>query len=288
MKADALRMVPRTMALGLAMVTGLFSFAAESTRSCRAATPHRYPDQHIGYPRQIAEAARKIQPKVVFLGDSITRHWYDTGREQWKKYLENETYRPANLGVSGDRTDEVLWRIDDGCLDGYEAKCIVLMIGTNNTGHFKVEDESPDDTASGVAAILERIRSKQPGAKIVLCAIFPRGATAEDIQRRRNETVNRKISSFADGKYVFWLDFNEQFLTFDGELIREIAPDLLHPGPYGYELWYAALKPYLDYAVAGGRLSAPPNRYGTHVRKGYSVDKDIVPPARFADGECPR
>lgn len=222
----------------------------ESGRTRHATVPHRYPDQQLGYPRYIAEVARKRQPKVVFLGDSITRHWCDTGKEQWKRYLDNETYRPVNLGVSGDRTDEVLWRIDDGCLDGYEAKCVVLMIGTNNTGHFKVEDESPEDTASGIAAILKRIRAKQPKAKIVLCAIFPRGAKPDDPNRKRNEAVNRRIRAFADGKGVLWLDFNKQFLTPDGELTREMAPDLLHPGPQGYELWFKALKPYLDKAVS--------------------------------------
>ena len=242
----------RTAAIGLIVgYWGAFGFAADGT--CRAVTPAGYPEQHVKFPRFIAAEAKRIQPKVVFLGDSITHHWRDTGLEQWKKYLANETYRPANLGVCGDKTDQVLWRIDDGCLDGYAAKCVVLMIGTNNSG---LKKDRPEDTAAGIKAILERIRAKQPKAKIVLCAVFPRGAMPDDPMRKRNEGINRLIKPLADGKTVCWLDITSDLLTADGELKKEVAPDFLHPGPCGYEAWFKALKPLLDAAVADGKRPA--------------------------------
>lgn len=208
-----------------------------------AAQAHAYPEQCRKFPRYIAAAARKKQPKVVFLGDSITHHWRDTGRMQWEKYLDNDMYRPVNLGVCGDRTSEVLWRIEDGCLDGYEANCVVLMIGTNNSGHFR---QKPDETAAGIKEILRQIREKQPKATIILCAIFPRGRKPTDSLRLLNEEVNSRIKAFADGKAVKWLDVGKKLLTDDGELLPSVAPDFLHPASCGYEIWFAMLKPLLD------------------------------------------
>lgn len=206
--------------------------------------------------------------KVVFVGDSITHFWEDRGQEQLRKYFSEGDYKMLDLGISGDRTEHVLWRLTEGKeLDGYAAKVVLLMIGTNNTGHFSMTDEPPIDTILGIHKILQTIREKQPTAKIVLTAIFPRGATMNDPLRRRNEIVNREIAKFADGKMIFWCDFNDQLLTVDGELPRGIFPDLLHPNGYGYEVWAAAVKPYIDYALSDGKLPAPPNRYAAVARK---------------------
>ena len=204
--------------------------------------------------------------KVVFIGDSITHFWETNGKEQLAKYFAEGDLKMLDLGTSADRTEHVLWRLTEGKeLDGYEAKCIFLMIGTNNSGHFKFSEEPPIDTILGIREILKVIRAKQPTAKVVLTAIFPRGATPGDGYRRRNETVNREIAKFADGKTVFWLDFNEQFLTADGVLPREVFPDLLHPGSYGYEVWASAALPYAVAALNGTPM--PPNRYAPFVRK---------------------
>lgn len=144
-------------------------------------------------------------------------------------------------------------------MDGYEAKIIFLMIGTNNSGHFPFEKEPPADTILGIREILKVIRAKQPKAKVVLTAIFPRGRDANDGCRRRNEVVNKEIAKFADGKTVFWCDFNDQFLTLDGLLPREIFPDLLHPDAFGYEIWASAVMPYATAALGGTPM--PPSRW---------------------------
>ncbi len=204
--------------------------------------------------------------KVVFIGDSITHFWESHGKAQLAKYFSEGDYKMLDLGISADRTEHVLWRLDEGGeLDGYEAKCILLMIGTNNTGHFPIEKESPGDTILGIREILKVIRAKQPKATVVLTAIFPRGATADDPMRIRNEVVNKEIQKFADGKTIFWCDFNDQFLTADGRLSRDVFPDLLHPCGLGYEIWYSAVKPYIDYALSDGKLPAPANRYALRI-----------------------
>lgn len=205
--------------------------------------------------------------KVVFIGDSITHFWETNGRDQLKKYFSEGDRKMLNLGFSADRTEHVLWRLTEGKeLDGYEAKVIFIMIGTNNSGHFPFEKETPIDTIHGIREILRTVRAKQPTAKIVLTAIFPRGEGPDDPCRRRNEAVNRVISEYCDGKDIFWLDFNEQFLTPDGRLPRDVFPDLLHPGPYGYEVWAAAVMPYVDAALSDGKIPMPPNRFASCVR----------------------
>ena len=186
---------------------------------------------------------------VVFIGDSITHFWEGKGRAVWEKYFAQGPYKALNLGFSGDRTEHVLWRLDHGELDGFKPKAIVLMIGTNNTGHRPVTQEPPADTVIGVKAVLEKIRSKAPGAKIILCAIFPRGEQPTDGCRVRNEIVNTEIKKFADDRTVFWCDFNDQMLTPDGVLTQEMMNDRLHPEACGYEIWAKAVIPYLNRAI---------------------------------------
>jgi len=200
--------------------------------------------------------------KVVFIGDSITHFWESNGRGQQKKYFSQGDWKMLDLGTSADRTEHVLWRLNEGKeLDGYEAKCVLLMIGTNNSGHFPIAKETPADTILGIREILRTIRAKQPKAKIVLTAIFPRGANPADGYRQRNDAVNREIQKWADGKTVFWCDLADKFLAADGTLPKTLFPDLLHPNAAGYEIWYQGVKPYIEYALSDGKLPAPKNLY---------------------------
>lgn len=185
--------------------------------------------------------------KVVFLGDSITHNWevngkgLDVFREIQKKY------DILNIGYSSDRTEHVLWRITEGGeLDGYSAKLVMLMIGTNNAGDRTVEVEPPHVTAFAIKEIVKVIRAKQQKAKIVLLPIFPRGASAEDPKRVRNEQVNAEIKNFADGKDVFWVDFNAKLVDEKGDT-KFCMSDRLHPNTAVYRnIWLPAIKPYLE------------------------------------------
>jgi beta-glucosidase len=180
---------------------------------------------------------------LVFVGDSITHNWEGArgpGSDYGGKPLAElkKRYSVLNLGFGGDRTQNVLWRLENGELDGYRAKCFMLMIGTNNGG------ESPHDTATGVKAILDVIARKQPQAKTILLPIFPCGATADHPWRIAKEKINVLIKGFADGDKVVWCDFNARFLNPDGTFPKGMMmDDNLHPLEPGYTIWAEAAAP---------------------------------------------
>jgi lysophospholipase L1-like esterase len=195
------------------------------------------------------EIAKKGEAQLVFLGDSITHGWEGKGKAIWE-----QTWAPlgaANFGIGGDRTEHVLWRIDHGNFDGIKPKEIVLMIGTNNTGHQDRPQKELDgaiyqcsaqQTADGIKAILAKLQQKCPEARILLLAIFPRGADKEDRFRRQNEATNAIVKGFADDKKVFFLDIGDKFLEADGTLPKSVMPDLLHPNEKGYQIWSDAIE----------------------------------------------
>ena len=224
--------------------------------------------------------------KVVFIGDSITHFWEGNGKAQWAKYFAEGQRKALDLGTSADRTEHVLWRLTEGKeLDGYEAKVILLMIGTNNSGHFPFDKEPPVDTILGIREILRVIREKQPNARTILTAIFPRGADANDACRRRNDVVNKEIAKFADGKKVIWCDFSDKFLDAQGRLSREIFPDLLHPNALGYEMWASAVIPLIDKALAAGPDEAIPSVWPSNPRI-YSLGQiPQIPCTRFGENK---
>lgn len=194
--------------------------------------------------------SKKGEAELVFLGDSITQGWEGKGKATWEKFYA--TRKAANFGIGGDRTEHVLWRLDNGNFDGLKPKLIVLMIGTNNTGHVNRPQKelngaiytcSAEQTAEGVKQILERLEKKAPQAKVLLLGIFPRGEKPADAMRQQNEKTNALIAKYADGKRVHYLDIGKTFLQEDGTLTREIMPDLLHLSDKGYDLWAEAIEP---------------------------------------------
>ena len=223
---------------------------------------------------------------VVFIGDSITHFWETYGKETWKKFFSSGPRRAINLGTSADRTEHVLWRLTEGGeLDGYKAKCILLMIGTNNSGHFPFEKEPPVDTVLGIREILKVIAEKQPDARTILTAIFPRGADASDSCRRRNDVVNRELAKFADGKRVIWCDFSDKFLAPDGRCIPEIMPDMLHPGPEGYEIWAGSVVPLIDRVLAAGKDESIASVWPSCPQSySFATPNDVRPASLFPDG----
>lgn len=183
---------------------------------------------------------------VVLLGDSIMHFWEWKHPESWAKLTENRTV--LNLGYGGDCTHNVIWRIEHGELDGYEAKAVVLMIGTNNNSS---KGTKPKNVALAIEKIVGMIREKQPNAKIVLHPIFPRGNSAESERhasaRQRNDQTNVLLKQFADkdGKVV-WIDFNDKLVDSSGWVPKAIMPDQIHPSDKGYDIWMEALAPVID------------------------------------------
>lgn len=194
--------------------------------------PHRH--------AQFLYRIKQGEINLLFLGDSITDGWPRGGEWSWLKFAP---YKPANFGIGGDRTEHLLWRITNGELDGIKPKVTVLMIGTNNIGHFT--DEKPEWAANGVKAILETIHSKLPETKVLLLGVFPRG-TADSAHRKAVEEINKIIASYEDGKKTRFLDISKSFLDEKGEIPADVMPDKLHPNGKGYDIWHDAMRPVLD------------------------------------------
>ncbi len=186
---------------------------------------------------QVLDRVAQGNVDMIFVGDSITHGWENSGKELWVQY-----YAPrnaVNMGFSGDRTQHVLWRFDHGEIDAISPKLAVLMIGTNNSNG---EDNTAEEIADGIKAICAEMRAKLPKTKILILAIFPRGE-GPSAQREKNAKASELASRIADGKKIFYLNINDKFLDADGTLPKDIMPDLLHPNTKGYTIWAEAIEP---------------------------------------------
>ncbi len=189
--------------------------------------------RHDGF----VDIAKKGGVDLLFLGDSITDGWRGGGKAVWEKNYGS--LKAANFGIGGDQTQHVLWRLENGELDGIKPKLAVLMIGTNNLGGNKDEQ-----IADGVKAIVEELHKQTPDTKLLLLGIFPRGMKATDKARARIKNINSIIAKLDDGgKTIKYLDIGDKFLEANGTLPKSIMPDALHPNEKGYEIWAAAIEP---------------------------------------------
>jgi lysophospholipase L1-like esterase len=184
------------------------------------------------------EVARAGNIDLLFVGDSITDWWRQPqrGLPVWNEYFGS--YKAANFGIAGDTTQGVLWRMQNGELDGFQARLIVLMLGTNN-----INRNANDDIAEGDRAIINEFRKRQPQAKVLLLGIFPRGLAADNPFRASITAINEKLATLADNTQVFYLDIGDKFLAADGTLPADIMPDGLHPNAAGYRIWAEAMAP---------------------------------------------
>jgi len=176
---------------------------------------------------------------IEFIGDSIMQGWEGAGRAVWQEFYGKR--KVINFGVSGDRTQHVLWRFENGQLDGIKAKVAVVMIGTNNSNN---QDNTEAEILEGVTAIVQQIRERQPDTKILLLGIFPRGKTFSP-QRGKILEVNEALARLDDGKNIFYFDFGSQLIENDGSISKSIMPDALHPNAAGYRIWANATEPKL-------------------------------------------
>jgi len=177
---------------------------------------------------------------LLWIGDSITHGWEGAGKATWEKYYAKR--KSLNIGFSGDRTENVYKYDCSRAIDGIAPKVTVIMIGTNNAGH---RQDAAEDIAAGISEIVKTLRKKLPDTKIVLLAIFPRGADNEDALRKLNQGANEIIKGYANDKDVFFVDINGSFVDASGKLPKEVMPDLLHPNEEGYRRWAEALEPTL-------------------------------------------
>jgi lysophospholipase L1-like esterase len=181
---------------------------------------------------------------IAFIGDSITQGWEGNGKTVWTNYYGNR--KCLNFGVGGDRTEHVLWRFENGQLDGIKPKAAVLMIGTNNSNKNKdgTEQYSEAEILAGVQAIIQQLRARLPETKVLVVGIFPRAKTFST-QRGKLLQINQALAKVADGNMIHYVDFGSQLIEADGSISREIMPDALHLSEKGYTIWAQAIEPKL-------------------------------------------
>ena len=194
--------------------------------------------RHYGF----VERARQGKCDVLFLGDSITDGW-NNQKELWARYYA--PLKAVNFGISGDRTENIIWRITNGELGGIQPKVVMLLIGTNNTS----KGDSAEDIARGVTVIVRTLQARLPKAKILLLGVYPRGANPADAKtaqfRANISAVNAIISKLDDGAGVRYLYFGDKFLASDGALPKSLMPDALHLSKDGYQIWADSVNPVI-------------------------------------------
>jgi lysophospholipase L1-like esterase len=222
-----------------------------------------YPTRN-GSPRHEEKVAaiQRGNYDLVLIGDSITHSLgeldgkYAPNRAVWDRHFAPR--HALNLGMNGQRTEEILWNLQHGELEFAQSpKVVMLLIGTNNADdrHFR-RVHTPEQIFAGTKAIVDLIRRRHPTTKVLVLRIFPRGGDAEksvsppafNSSAQCLETCRRAgelTAKLADGKHVFWLDVNHVFLRPDGTINTERMWDLLHPSPAGAEAWVQAVEPTL-------------------------------------------
>jgi len=194
----------------------------------------RWGDLHDAYVQRAARGGVDL----LFLGDSITYRWMYEGFPVW---LANySAMRAAAFGISGDRVENVLWRIQNGELDGIEPRAIVLMIGTNNLGR-----DTPSEIAEGIGVLLTEIRRRVPRSRVVLVGLLPRNDNEQRVTDPRTFEVNDRLREFADCAVRF-VDIAALYLASDGQVRRDLLPDGLHPNAGGYAVYAQAIRPVLE------------------------------------------
>jgi lysophospholipase L1-like esterase len=195
--------------------------------------------------QQLVDKARAGGIDLYFLGDSITRRWgaldYPELLAHWKQNFFG--WNAGNFGWGADRTQNILWRIENGELEGVNPKAIVILAGTNNIGTQPSGPGKVAEVTRGVEAILAACRRRAPNATIVLTAIFPRNDNMAYVPEIAE--VNANLAKLADGKAIRFLDVNARLADKDGKLLDGMTNDKLHPTLKGYQVWVDGLKPLL-------------------------------------------
>ncbi len=196
-----------------------------------------------------------INPEIVLIGNSITHFWggdpklkYADGRPRkpngpkaWESVFG--PYRVLNLGFGWDRTQNVLWRLDHGELDGLHPRKVIIDIGTNNTSQTNnARMNTATEIVEGIRAICMRVRSKLPGAGIILMAVFPREQSPTHPRRILINEINRQLEVFAKENKIEFVNIGPKMLAPDGTLPKDIAGDFCHPTEKGYQIWADAIR----------------------------------------------
>lgn len=202
---------------------------------------------------QMNERVKQGNADLLFIGDSITHGWEGEGAPVWEQYYAARN--AVNLGIGGDQTQHVLWRLENGNIDGLAPKLAVIMIGTNNHAA-----NSAQEISEGVTAIVRKLRNELPEMKILLLGIFPRTDVSQELQDKLKK-VNTLIADLAADKMVTFFDMGRFFLDDAGALPASVMPDLLHPNAAGYKIWAETIEPYVAELMGEYVNNTPPKGY---------------------------
>jgi lysophospholipase L1-like esterase len=181
----------------------------------------------------IIESRKKAADcKVVFLGDSITEGWQGEGKEVWEE--EYGHYGALNLGIGGDEVQHVLWRVQNGEVDGLAPECAVILIGTNNIGNV---GHAAGAIAPGIKILVGELRKRLPDTRLLLMGTFPRDAEPDTAFRQEVIALNKMTHQLRDGDKVFYLDIGEYLTDYEQRIHADTMPDFLHLSAKGYQIW---------------------------------------------------
>lgn len=200
-----------------------------------------------------------INPEIVLIGNSITHFWGGLPVSKDKNGVDIKPrgpnawaglfgpYRVLNLGFGWDRTQNVLWRLDHGEIDGLHPRIVIIEIGTNNTSQTaNARINTAPEIVVGIAAICKRLKSKVPHAKIILMALLPRGKTPDDPHRAIINETNKILAAFAKKQRITFVNVGHSFLAPDGTFLPGTTIDYVHPTDAGYQIWADGIRPYID------------------------------------------
>ena len=200
-----------------------------------------------------------INPEIVLIGNSITHFWggepklknadgkprNPNGPNAWNSVFEN--HRVLNLGFGWDRTQNMLWRLDHGELDGLHPRTVIMHLGTNNTSETSnARMNTASEIVEGIRAVCLRVRSKVPGAHIVLMKVFPREEKPDHPRRILINEINKQLEVFARENNIDLVDIGPKMLASDGTLPKDIASDFCHPTEKGYQIWADEIRRFVD------------------------------------------
>ena len=228
----------RLLTLSLAFFLAFSSQADDKpAHSAVSPTPREggWVKRHESFNQRVA----KGNVDLIFIGDSITHGWEGKGKEVWAEYYAKRN--AVNLGIGGDRTQHVLWRLDNGNIKNTSPKVAVVMIGTNNSADGR---NTAEEMIDGVTAVIDKLRAKLPKTEILLLDIFPRGQRI-NAQRGKILQVNQVLSRLDTRPHVTFLRIGKNFVSPDGSIAKDIMPDFLHLTPEGYKIWAKSIEPTL-------------------------------------------
>ena len=244
----------RTLVIAIAMITAVILLVTTAVLPQTISTITPEPRQSEFWSNRFDEINLRIEQgniDLLFVGDSITHFWEGTiyptdsephgtaGQAVWDEYYGQRN--AVNIGIAGDRIEHILWRLDHGNIDGISPRLIVLLAGTNNA-----KDNTAEEIADGIVAIIGKLQLKLPDSNILLLSIFPRGEQPNDLRKILAKASETAAARMADRDKVYYMDIAANFLSNDGILSPDIMPDALHPNEQGYRIWAESIEPIVS------------------------------------------